>query len=451
MAATIVQFPHATQPVEPLAQFIRLGETSYKRTASLVSEGHLRANRIVIDASRIRFLKEHIRQFKEAGIEIVLDTKAAELAAIAKYKGVAKDSPWSDIAGGEPIGNAFFLKDHPADIYGQIARCAIEYGVDAVLTPSHFLGDKHCDHWLDADRQGCLLLRDALDREGGQHIAIDYLLITPHILINETDARLGMMNALADLPFDNLWIRASGFGNDSGAQPIVNLIRSFTQLHNLGKPIITDYLGGLVGEAAMALGSASGMCHGIIEQERFDARQWHNPPKKPKKGQPMGRARRVSLSAINKSLTVSEYETLCSATGGKRLLMPQHRINGAKTIADVADDPKILASIESVSHFKQLSEVPNTHRGEHFIKHRMEPAVELARQVKNLNPNLEVARNKKVDVESLMKRMSKHSKDMNRKSNAIDHLRVELENAGSQARPVQRLSPVEVRARGEMS
>jgi hypothetical protein len=376
MAADVVQFPHKVPPISPLAQFIRLGETSYRRHASLFAEGHLNAKRVVIDASVIRYLKDEVRQFRDADVEIVLDTRAAELAAKAKIHGLVRKAPWAALCPDEPLGPTFFRTGHPCDIYGQIARISVENGVRAALTPSHFLGDPTFAEWLDIDRESCIQLRQALDEAGGRDIAIDYLLIVPHLQLNETDIRLKIMAALADLPFDNLWVRASGFGNDAGAQPVTRFITSLAQLHNLGKPVIIDYLGGLVGEAVMALGVASGFAHGIGESERFDARQWHEPPKERDAEHPSGRAQRVSVGAINRSFSLREYETLLSARGAKRLLIPQLDGSGLKTAADVIREPKIAASRQAVCYFEELNGVPNAHRAAHFMARRIEPAIE---------------------------------------------------------------------------
>ena len=448
MSAEVYEFPHRTPPITPLAQFVRLGESSYRRHASLFAEGHLDAKRIVVDASVIRFLKSELRHFRDAGVEIVLDTKAAELAARAKFGGLVKNAPWSASSPEEPLGAAFFRAGHPSDIFGQIARLAVEHEVNAVLAPGHFLGDPEFGEWLEVDRYACIQLRHALDREGGRAIAIDYLLIVPHLKLNEPDFRLKIVETLADLPFDNLWVRASGFGNDAGAQPIVQFITSISQLHNLGKPIIADYLGGLVGEAVMALGAASGVAHGIGESERFDARQLHNPPKERDPERSGGRGRRVSVGAINRSFLMKEFETLLTARGAKRLLMPQLAGAGLKTAADVVHEPKIVASRQAVAYFGELNSLPNIHRATHFMSRRMEPAVELARQVKNLEPNPEVAKAKNVNLEKLMERMSNHSRSLAQKSNALAVLKDQLQDQGISVRPIQRLSRSEENARG---
>jgi len=43
----------------------------------------------------------------------------------------------------------------------------------------------------------------ALDREGGSAIAIDYLLITPHTMLNDDAVRSEFLSGLDGLPYDN--------------------------------------------------------------------------------------------------------------------------------------------------------------------------------------------------------------------------------------------------------
>ncbi|SCM72258.1 conserved hypothetical protein [uncultured Pleomorphomonas sp.] len=447
MAATIVKFPYKASPISKLGQFFRLGETSYRRHASLFAEGHLKAKRIVVDASVIRHLKDEIGHFREAGVEVILDTKVAELAALQRAGGNPSKAPWA-VHGGL-LGPRYFDKGHSSDVIGHIARIAVEYRVDAVLAPCHFVGDPGFDGWLDVDRRSCIYLRDALDRAGGKNIAIDYTLIAPHLLLNQSEFRQKAIEGISDLPFDNLWLRASGFGSDSKAQPICHLISSIVHLHNLGKPIVIDYVGGLVGEAVLAFNAASGFAHGIGEIERFDARQWHVAPKEPEPDRPMGRARRVSIGAINKSLTIAEYETLLSARGGKRLLVPQLEGTAIKSGSDIVADPKIVAALQSASAFEKLNSIPDIHRPAHFLRERLTPAVELVKQIKNLRPSSEVAIEKKVDLGKLMARFDEHSKDLSRQQMALETLADQLRGVGAPMRPIQRLTRDEQSARGE--
>lgn len=119
-------------------------------------------------------------------LKVCSTPKPAELAAPLKCSGYARGAPWAD---GELSGPDYFRKGNSSDIFGQIARFSVEQGVDRVLAPTHSIGDKCFEHWLNLYVRSCVALRKALDREGGSSIAIDYGLILPHTWLANTDKR----------------------------------------------------------------------------------------------------------------------------------------------------------------------------------------------------------------------------------------------------------------------
>jgi len=60
------------------------------------------------------------------GAEIVLDTKVAELSALEKFDGYAQHAPWSGLGEGKPLRPSHFDPKASQDLFGQIARFAIE-------------------------------------------------------------------------------------------------------------------------------------------------------------------------------------------------------------------------------------------------------------------------------------------------------------------------------------
>lgn len=184
----IINFPHPNAPVQPVGHFIRLGETGYRQLANLHAAGRFPAARVVVDASRIKHQRDLVSSLRAKGAEIVLDTKVAELSALEKFAGYARHAPWSALGEGKPLKPSHFDPKASGDLFGQIARFAIEYRVDAVLAPTHFVGDANFKGWFAVDQASCRALRRALDREGGSTIGIDYLLIAPHTMLND-DAR----------------------------------------------------------------------------------------------------------------------------------------------------------------------------------------------------------------------------------------------------------------------
>ena len=447
MTDNVLAFPYGTHPTQPIAQFVRLGELHYQSLGNLLAAGKLRTSRVVVDASKIRHQRELIRAFREAGAEIVLDTKAAELASPLKITGAAKGAPWADENGGAPVGPACFMGTRADDLCGRIARCAVEYQIDAVLAPTHFLGDKLFDGWFELDRQTCARLRRALDREGGAHIAIDYPLIMSHVHLNDPDRRSGIADGLQGLPFDNLWIRASGFGNDAGPLTVTRYMNALSGLHNLGHPIIGDYLGGVIGEAAVAFGAVSGLAHGIGERERFDTSGWEKPPRETGNGF-RGRAKRVQLGTLNRSFSLPELELLCSAKGGRRLLLGSNRSRLAHGVQDILRDPRGFAAQEATRHLEGMSGIPDLHRGQHFLERRMTEVARVARSVKDLKPPKEKAADKKVDLENLMKRLNVHSANIDKLQSALERQHEELKERAGRAMAVSRASAgAEIRGR----
>src|SRR5260370_24086553 len=167
-------------------------------------------------------------------------------------------------------------------------------------------------------------------------------------MLQDDAARSGFVEGRADLLFDNLWVRASGFGNDAAPLTTRRFIGAMGALHNLGKPIVADYLGGLVGQAALAFGAISGIAHGVGERERFDARSWHRPAKKNPDGKG-GRAVRILIPGLDRSATIPELELMASARGGRPLVCCNDRACCPHRLQDTKKDPRQPAAYHSIA------------------------------------------------------------------------------------------------------
>lgn len=431
----VIQFPHVVAPVQPVGHFIRLGESGYNKLANLHAAGRFPATRVVVDASRLAHQKELVSALRAKDAEIVLDTKVAELSALEKFDGYARHTPWSALGEGKPLGPHHFDPKSPSDIFGHIARFAVQYQVNAVLAPTHFVGDPSFKEWFAIDRASCLALRRALDREGGSAIAIDYLLVAPHTLLNDDSARSEFLSGLDGLPFDNLWIRASGFGNDARPLTTTRFLAAMLGLHNLGKPIVADYLGGLVGHAALAFGAISGICHGIGEKERFNAQSWHKPVKKSEDVK-FGRVSRIFIAGLDRSATIPELELMANARGGRKLVACCDRACCPHGMSDMIADPRQHAAYQSFSMIENLSSVPDLNRAQHFLNGRMAEVDRQARQAKDLKFSSEEAAERKVDAAKLTKRLSDHSKQVEKLRLSLEGMHETRADGAPRARPI---------------
>ena len=441
--AQILPFPKpGAATLTPVSCFVRIGE-AHRQLSSLHAAGHLPARHAVVDASRLRHQSEIVGAMREAGTQIVLDTEAAELAAPAKCAGHARRAPWAR-EDGRPLGPEDFRGEALTKLLAQMAQFAVENGIHTVLAPTHFLGDPTFSDWLTVDRETCVAFRQALDREGGRNIVIDYPVIIPNTMLNDPSARGGLISALEDLPVANVWIRASGFGADAGPLAAKRFLMAVSGLHNLGKPIVADYAGGLVGQAALAFGAVSGIGRGISERERFDAREWHKPPPRDEDGGGgFGRTTRFSIPDLHRSVTLPEMDVLSSARGGKRVCGCGDRSCCQNGYTDMLTEHRGHASRQMFRSIEAIEKVPDLLRESSFLDGQMASAQRKAREVKGLRPSAAEAERHRIDLDDLMKRMTAHSQKIDKLRASLENLHETRGNDAPRARPIKTFNPTD--------
>ena len=385
MSATII--PLGPRLHTPIGHAIRTGEMSHRQYEHLHAEGRLPAKHVIVDASRARFQKEFIRALRDTGADVILDTKAAELSEIGRFRGMAKGAPWAATEEDRPLKPEDFQPSVTAniDLFGQMARMAVELEVASVMAPAHFLRNGANDPWLAIDRAGVTHLRSALDREGGAAIAIDYPLILPHTRLQDGPDRARLMQALEGLPFDNLVLRLSGFGSNAMPLTVKRTLIAIKALHDLGRPVLLDHVGGLVGLSALAFGIVSGIAHGIGERDRFDARGWHRHPKEREEGASFGRPVYVPLPGLDKAFRLKDLKAIASATGGRRLIACLDRECCPHGLESMLQNPRAHIARQQFAMIDRLGSVPDTRRIDHFLDIDLRGAERTARDLTRLN------------------------------------------------------------------
>lgn len=411
MAAQILPLPGFQASTQPIGHYLRLGHTGHVQLGTLLARGRLPATRVVVDAAKLKFQKELLTALRAAGAQIVLDTNAAELSALERFDGVFKTAPWAAAGEGLPLQPRHFDPTSSASIIEEIAQFAVGNNVDAVLSPTHFLRNAHRDEWFEVDRVSCVALRDALDRNGGKDIGIDYLLMPTYMQLHDEVVRGAFAAALDSLPYDNLWVRASGFGADASPLGTRRYITAMAGLHNLGKPIVADHIGGLVGMATIAFGVVSGIAHGVGGHERFNASSWDKPRRKNEDGQQGGMQTRIVVPDLDKSLTIDELDRLARAKGGHRLVVCGDRNCCPHGLEDMKKDWRAHFLYQRFRQVGDLEVIPDQRRAHHFLEGDMATADRQARQIKEL----------KVGDDKMTERLKKHSR-------RIESLRAGLEN-----------------------
>ena len=369
----------------PIGHVIRTGEASYRQLEHLHAEGRLPARAVVIDASKAWFQMEFIRSLRASGADVTLDPKVAELSEVGKFSGYARATPWAIEDARRPLEPDDFDPQADTDLFGKIARMAVELGVTTVMSPAHFLRPGVDNVWLPIDCCSVDLLRAALDREGGGQVAIDYPLILPHTRLLDDRYLPRILAALPDLPFDNLVLRLSGFGADARPLAVKRTFEAIEQLHVLGYPILLDYVGGLVGLGALAFGVVSGIAHGIGERDRFDARSWNKSPRRPTDERPFGRAIYIPLPGLDKSFRKKEFKAIATAARGRRLVVCGERDCCPRGLTSMLDNHRAHIARQKFRAIEALFAVPDARRVDHFIDVDLRSAERLARDLVHLN------------------------------------------------------------------
>ena len=430
MSAKILEFPSGAGLAPPIAQFVRVGD-AHKKLGGLVGMERFPAKRVVLQASRLDKQRQLLDLLKQSRVELVLDTQVAELASLRKFRGQERNAPWGQFCEAGPLGPDHFRADAATDVVGAIARTAVEHGFDVVLSPAHYLGDPSFAGWLNVDRESCVALRKALDREGGRHIRIDYPVIHAQTALQKNETRSVLLETFGALPVDNVWLRASGSEGTAGPESTRRFFNMLSGLHNAGFPIILDYLGGTLSLAALAFGLASGRSLGIGEMEKFDAREWHKLPRERKDDKvSFGRAVRIPIPGLGRTLSKNEVLLLSEAHGGKKLIAGQLR-----SVEELLSNAREYQLGQMAQEIGAMEAIPQLRRDEWFLTSSIAPMVRKSRDFARLKPPKARAEELKIDPDKLMSRLAEHAQKAEKSQIALEAFRDSRSDDAPRARP----------------
>ncbi|WP_281856995.1 hypothetical protein [Litoreibacter halocynthiae] len=428
MSKVVVPFPKGQKLRTPIAQFFRIGD-SHVKFGEMHASGHLPLSRVVFDAGRLKRQNSLATQLKSEGVEITIDTGAAELSSHARFGTFVKHAPWLEEVPQKPLDPSDF--DNSA--IERMAEMAIKLGADRILAPTHFLGDRNFGEWLSVDANSCANLRRTLDRLGGKHIRIDYPVMQTVQGLIDADSRKALVETLSNLPIDALWMRLSGLGKEPGPQKIRTLVRMLGGLHNLGNPVILDYCSGLNAEAAEAFGVSSGAAGGILELDQFSARDWHKPPEERDPDAKFGRPRIVQVPGLGRGFRAHEFELLARARGGRKLLL-QSEFVSAPSIDEMVRTRKQIQALHVSRSQEALQGVPDLNRAGHFLSKTVATAERRAKDISFLKPTEAQAKAAEVDLESLLRRTRTHAETIGKVADALEKLHEERGTDSPRAR-----------------
>ena len=368
---------HASPP--EVGGFLRIGHTGHRKLEALLAANRLYFRRFVFDAAHIAEQIELVKSLRVNGCEIVLDPNSAEMAALGRFNSSVSKLPWGNPD--RPWQPSDFGRGRNVDTAKAIAEFAMKYSVNAVLAPAHFV-DALPNGWTTVDLK--LELRNELDRSGGKDVALDFQIITTSTLLRDAASRELLVSSVRHLPIENVWIRASGFGASATGAATRSFMESVRCFHELQRPLVADYTGGLSGLAAAAFGVIGGMSHGVGQKETFKASGMNTPPKP---GERKGSTKRIYVPELDRSFKQEQLYSLFAVRGARSRFGCNDTNCCANGPEDMIENPHVHFITQRSRQLVDLSNVPELRRAEHLLLRHLDTAVRAARLGARLHPD----------------------------------------------------------------
>ena len=393
------QFPRPIRVApEPLGWYVRPSYTDHRAIADAIAGGPVGLHGVVFDPLYEERHSDLRQLILERNLDAILDPKTQELGTPGGHNKRMSALPW---ALERPHGPDDFSDVRLRPFVDAIAQYAVEKRYTAVLAPTHYI-DSANSAWLNIDARSTLYLRRCLDNAGAKKMPIFYSLAVSYETFRSRNARQTIVSQLQDLPIDSLWIKVSQSGALTHAA-VRNLVKGAVDFHSLNVPLVGDLMGGLRGLSALGFGAYGGICHGVTQEEQFNARSWTHPASS--SGPGFTWPPRIYIPRLDIHLKRNEAEAFFKAYGSKSRFGCREKICCPKGVKDMLDNPVRHSLVQRSGEVQRLSNVPEHLRAQHFLEETLRPTTDAVVFAESLTSQTE---------ERLAKRMSDQRKVLER-------------------------------------
>ena len=399
MPTSPAQFPRAVRAApEPLGWYLRPSYVDHRAIADAVASGSVGVYGVVFDPVYQARHSELRDLMAERSFDAILDPRTQELGSPGGFNRRLSTLPWGS---DRPHRPEDFGEVGARRVADGMAQFVPEKRYSAVLAPTHYIQSANSP-WLDVDARLTVLLRQYLDRADAKNIPIFYSLAVSYEVFRSADERGAIIERLADLPIECLWMRVSQSGPLTHAA-VRNLVKGAAEFHSLQVPLVGDMMGGLRGLSALAFGALGGICHGVTQKEAFNGSSLMRPANGGKKG--FTWPTRTYVAPLGVHLTKDEATAFFAAHSSKSRFGCRVKECCPKSWKDMVDNPVRHSLVQRSLEVQRLSNVPEQHRAQRFLEETVRPATDAAVFSESLSFD---------GQEHLAKRMSENRKSLER-------------------------------------
>jgi hypothetical protein len=289
---------------DPLGFYVRVGFNDHLELLHLIATGEHGMFGFVIDAHYVSRHRELITEARQRGFDVILDPKTQPMALPYGHTDGLGSLPW----GGERFHRLPDFDLHAGrEKASRIVDFALANNFTQVLGPTHLLSGAN-DPWLRRDIATMGWTADEIARSG-KKLGLLYSLALPMTAFRKGDERRAIVSAIADAPYDSIWVKIENFGDTATGEKTAAYIEGCRDLHARQVPVVGDHIGGLPGLGVLAYGGLGGMAHGVTMQQRFSAASW----RRPSQARSGGSSWRVYLPGLDLLLKPTAAEGLLSS------------------------------------------------------------------------------------------------------------------------------------------
>lgn len=356
---------------EPLGWYLRPSYIDHRAIADAVAGGSVGLHGVVFDALHEERHSELRHLVLERNRDAILDPRTQELGSTGAFNQRMSGLPW---ALDRPHVPDDFSDLRYRGVVDLIARYVVEKRYTAVLAPTHYI-DSANSPWLEVDARCTAHLRRCLDVAGAKDVPIFYSLALSYEAFRTAGERGTIVDKLKGLPVAAVWIKISQSGALTHAA-VRNVVKGAADFHALGAPLVGDMMGGLRGLSALAFGAVGGICHGVTQKERFNARPWTRVREDDNSG--FTWAPRVYLARLDVHLNRKEADAFFGARGSKSRFGCGDRVCCPKGVKDMLDNPVRHSLVQRSGEIQRLSDVPQHLRAQGFLEETLRPTTDAA-------------------------------------------------------------------------
>jgi hypothetical protein len=359
MANVTQMFPRAVRCApDPLGLYFRVGNNDHNMIANLISGGVGNFSGVVVSGRTTKSQTLVREAALSKKLDVILDPQTMQLAMPGAFSDSIGGLPWG--CGHVHTINNFDVRKTARDIAEHVAT----NDYSAVLAPTHYLDDLESP-WVQIDSETTNRLRTELDSLGCKQTPIIYAAAVPYAAIKRAGTVAPLIHSLRSTQIDAIWLQTAGFGSDATPTALRRYVSEAAEFHSLQLPVIADKVGGVIGQALIAFGAASGIASGITINEKSDVSGWRKPRAEPSG---FGMPTRVYIPGLDMLFKRQEAAALLEPARGRAMLGCTDTDCCPKGIVDTLANPGRHFAIQRIQEMAALSNVPETLRASKFLE-----------------------------------------------------------------------------------